>query len=339
MNQHPIRFAIVGAGGIAQTHLQAFATSSLAQLVAVVDVRLEAAEAMAATQHCLAFQDLDSMLMSTKIGAAIVCTPPSTHPELCGRLAEAGVHVLCEKPIAVSSADALAMIEKAESHDTILTMASKFRYVSDMVFAKQLIVSGVLGEITNLENTFTGHVDMRRRWNSRPEISGGGVIMDNGTHSVDIVRYLLGPIETIQAIEGKRIQDLAVEDTARIHAKTADGVLAAMDLSWSFHKQTPWYVSVYGTNGTVLVGWGESKYRRDSDKDWNVFGKGYNKVQAFTEQINNFCHAIRGTESLLITSEDATASVAAVEAAYDSLRRDHWVSVARTSGPSLAVAS
>jgi len=339
MNQHPLRFAIIGAGGIAQTHLQAFATSTLAKLVAVVDVRREAAEAMAAAQHCEAFQDVASMLVSQKIDAAIVCTPPTTHPDLCGQLAEAGVHVLCEKPIAVGRVATVAMIEKAAKHQTILTMASKFRYVSDMVFAKQLIVSGVLGEIALLENTFTGHVDMRRRWNSNPEISGGGVIMDNGTHSVDIVRYLLGPIQSIQAIEGKRIQDLVVEDTARIHAKTTDGVLAAMDLSWSFHKQTPWYVSVYGTNGTVLVGWGESKYRRDSDKDWIVFGKGYNKVQAFTDQIDNFSRTIRGIEPLLITSEDAMASVEAVEAAYDSLRRDDWVTIGNKSGPSLAVAS
>lgn len=339
MNQQPLRFAIVGAGGIAQTHLQAFATTSLSKLVAIVDVRRDAAEAMAATQHCEAFQDVTSMLKSVKIDAAIVCTPPTTHPELCSELAEAGVHVLCEKPIAISRKTAEQMIEKAAKHQTILTMASKFRYVADMVFAKQLIMSGVLGDIALLENTFTGHVDMRRRWNSNPDISGGGVIMDNGTHSVDIVRYLLGPIETIQAIEGKKIQDLTVEDTARIHAKTADGVLAAMDLSWSFHKQTPWYVSVYGTNGTVLVGWGESKYRRDSDKDWNVFGKGYNKVQAFTDQIDNFGRAIRGIEPLLITSDDAMASVEAVEAAYDSLRRDDWVRISKKASPSLARAS
>ncbi len=339
MDQHLLRFAIVGAGGIAQTHLQAFRTTTVGKLVAVVDVRKEAAEAMAATQHCLAFQDVASMLASTKIDAAIVCTTPTTHPEICAQLAEAGVHVLCEKPMAVSREATLRMIETANKYQTQLTMASKFRYVSDMVFAKQLIVSGVLGDIALLENTFTGHVDMQRRWNSNPEVSGGGVIIDNGTHSVDIVRYLLGPLQAIQAIEGRRIQNIAVEDTARIHAKTADGVLAAMDLSWSFHKQTPWYVSVYGTRGTVLVGWGESKYKRDSEKEWTVFGSGYNKVQAFTDQINNFGNAIRGIEPLLITSDDAVASVEAVEASYESLRRDDWVAVGPKSGPFLAVAS
>lgn len=339
MDQHALRFAIIGAGGIAQTHLQAFANTSLGQLVAVVDVRMEAAEAMAASKHCLAFQDVSTMLASTKIDAAIVSTPPSTHPEICMQLAKAGVHVLCEKPIAVTKKAALQMIEAAAEHKTLLTMASKFRYVADMVFAKQLVVSGVLGDIALLENTFTGHVDMQRRWNSNPELSGGGVIIDNGTHSVDIVRYLIGPLQSIQAIEGRKIQNIAVEDTARIHAKTSDGVLAAMDLSWSFHKQSPWYVSIYGTRGTALVGWSESKYKRDSDTEWTVFGNGYNKVQAFTDQINNFGNAIRGIEPLLITSDDAIASVEAVEAAYESIRHDAWVLLGPKSGPTLAVAS
>jgi predicted dehydrogenase len=267
------------------------------------------------------------MLASTPVDAAIVCTPPSTHPEICRELAEAGVHVLCEKPMAVDRQSAVAMIETARKHGTVLTMASKFRYVADMVVARQLIVSGVLGEVALLENTFTGVVDMHRRWNSDPKISGGGVIIDNGTHSVDIVRYLLGPIESIQATEGKRLQPIKVEDTARIQAKTADGAMAAMDLSWSFHKQTPWFVSVYGTLGTLLVGWSESKYRRNVDQDWTPIGKGYNKVQAFTDQINNFAGAIRGTESLLIGTDDAIASVEAIEAAYESMNRNDWIPV------------
>lgn len=336
MTTTPLKFAIVGAGGIAQTHLQAFAKTELAALVGVVDVRREAAESMGAAVHAPGFETVDELLEHQSIDAAIVCTPPSTHPEICGRLAQAGVHVLCEKPIAIDRAAASGMIETARRHGTVLTMASKFRYGVDMIYAKQLITSGILGEIALFENTFAGHVDMSRRWNSHRPVSGGGVLIDNGTHSIDIVRYLLGPIEAIQTLEGKRLQPLDVEDTVRIHARTLSGALAAVDLSWSINKQTPWFVSVYGTQGTVLVGWGESKYRRVSDSDWTVFGKGYNKVQAFTDQLSNFCGAIRGTEPLLITVEDAMASVEAIEAAYESLRRDDWVAVQNSPLPEAA---
>jgi predicted dehydrogenase len=336
MNKSPLTFALIGAGGIAQTHLQAFTKTNLAKLGAVVDVRTDAAEAVAAAMHCQAFADVDSIPESMQIDAAIVCTPPSTHPAICRTLAKRGVHVLCEKPIAIDLKSAIEMIETAQSENTLFTMASKFRYVDDMVYAKQLITSGVLGDILLFENTFAGHVDMTKRWNSNPAVSGGGVLIDNGTHSVDIVRYLLGPIESIQTIEGKRSQDIPVEDTVRIHAKTSSGALAAMDLSWSINKQTPWYASIYGTQGTVLVGWKESKYKRTVDTDWTVFGKGYDKVQAFTSQLNNFCNAIHGIEPLLITSEDAIASSEAIQRAYESLQNDDWISVVP---PTIRVAS
>lgn len=325
--QHQLRFALVGAGGIAQTHLQAFPGVASASLFAVVDTRREATQAVAASYGCQSFDTVDQMLDSTEIDAAIVSTPPSTHPEICMRLAHAGVHVLCEKPLAVDRVAARPMIDTAKRCGTILTMASKFRYVSDMVYTRQLITSGVLGEIMLFENTFAGHVDMSRRWNSVSEISGGGVLIDNGTHSVDILRYLLGPIRMIQAVEARRIQGLGVEDTVRLLAKTTGGAIAAVDLSWSINKQTPWYVSVYGTEGTALVGWGESKYKRNVDRDWTVFGSGYQKVQAFTDQLKNFCNAILGNEQLLISYEDAIASVEVIDHAYESLRNDHWVSI------------
>ena len=327
IKKSPLSFAIVGAGGIAQTHLQAFAKTNLAKLVAVIDVRMEAAKAVAASMHCQAYPTIDDLPTHLNIDAAIVCTPPSTHPEICAKLAGRKVHVLCEKPVATNLEAAIAMIETAATEKTIFTMASKFRYVDDMVYAKQLIASGVLGDILLFENTFAGHVDMTKRWNSNPIVSGGGVLIDNGTHSVDIVRYLLGPIESIQTLEGKRFQDISVEDTVRIHARTTKGTLAAMDLSWSINKQSPWYASIYGTQGTVLVGWKESKYKRSVDSDWTVFGQGYDKVQAFTSQLNNFCNAIYGIEPLLITSEDAIASSEAIQRAYESLQKDGWVAV------------
>jgi predicted dehydrogenase len=334
MKNKPLSFALIGAGGIAQTHLQAFQQTQLARLVAVMDLRQEAAQSVSDVHRCQAFRSMDTLMDSLSgsartFQAAIVCTPPSTHPEICMRLAEAGIHVLCEKPFAVDRQSAEAMIEAAERNRTILTMASKFRYTQDMIRARQLITSGLLGEVLMFENTFAGHVDMSRRWNSNPAISGGGVLIDNGTHSVDIIRYLLGPIQAIQVIEGKRIQNLPVEDTVRIMARTGQDVLAAVDLSWSINKQTPWYVSVYGTQGTALVGWSESKYRRESDREWTTLGSGYNKVQAFTDQLNNFCEAIQAGQDLLIGHEDAIASVDVIEAAYESLRRDDWVSIRR----------
>jgi predicted dehydrogenase len=219
------------------------------------------------------------------------------------------------------------MIDAAERAGVLLTMASKFRYVEDVIKAKSIVASGILGEIILFENAFTARVDMSMRWNSNPSISGGGVLIDNGTHSVDLMRYFLGPLMEVHAVEGKRVQGLPVEDTARLFVQSVGGVMGSVDLSWSINKELDSYLNIYGSQGTVQVGWKESRYRQQSSRDWVVFGKGYNKVQAFRDQIGNFARAIRRQEPLLITPEDALASVEVIEAAYRSLREAAWTRV------------
>ncbi len=326
-----IKFGLVGAGGIAQTYSGAFGMTRSSTLVAVADVRREAAEALAQAHEARAYADYREMIESEQLHAVIVSTPPQTHPEICIELMERGLHVLCEKPLAIDSSSARRMLEAAERCEVKFTMASKFRYVDDVLRAKAIVTSGILGDIILLENTFAGHVDMKSRWNSDPEISGGGVLIDNGTHSVDIVRYFLGPLSEVQAVEGKRIQDIPVEDTVRLFVRTQKNEMGSIDLSWSLNKQNPYYISIYGGEGTVLVGWQESKYRRTSDQDWIVFGNGYHKFQAFRNQIDNFAGAILGEEALRIKPIDALASVTVVEAAYEALWRDSWVPISRES--------
>jgi predicted dehydrogenase len=319
-----IRFGIVGAGAIAQAYAQAFGQAEGATLVAVADTRFEAAKAMAEAVGCAAYSDAEKMADEVELDAVIVCTPPVTHQEVCCGLIERGIAVLCEKPLAISSSAARAMIDAAEARNVVFTMASKFRYVTDVAQAKSLIASGIVGEVVLFENVFTGRVDMSRRWNSDPRVAGGGVLIDNGTHSVDVTRYFLGGLAEVQAMEGHRIQGLAVEDTAKMFVRSESGVLASIDLSWSVSKELPYFIAVYGSAGTLLVGWRESKYRRAGDAEWTVFGQGYDKFDAFRRQIENFAGGVRGAEPLEVSPEDALASVHVIEAAYRSLARGGW---------------
>src|SRR5438128_320949 len=105
----PVRFGLVGAGAIAQAYAQAFGQTDRATLAAIADCRLPAAEAMAAAANCQAFSTAEEMADAVDLDAVIVCTPPSTHRDICCDLLERGLHVLCEKPLAIDSAAAMEM--------------------------------------------------------------------------------------------------------------------------------------------------------------------------------------------------------------------------------------
>ncbi len=323
----PLKVGLVGAGAIAQSYTKALEDCTFARLVGIADTRAEAAAAAAEAMGCESYGSHEDLIGKAGCQAVIVCTPPVTHSAIATYFIERGIPVLCEKPLSTDTASARALCETAERHGVILAMASKFRYVEDVIRARSILTSGLLGDIILMENAFASNVNMERRWNSDPAIGGGGVLIDNGTHSVDIVRYLLGPIVDVLAVEGTRIQNILVEDSATLFVHTESGATAHIDLSWSLNKDLDTYIRIYGTDGTILIGWRESRYKQKSSADWVVFGHGYDKVQAFQGQLRNFCHRVQGIEPLLISNADAVASVEVIQAAYASLKKGGWVKV------------
>lgn len=326
-----LKFALIGTGGIAQTYAQAFQTSNCCRFVAACDTNRDSAKAFAEPFNAKSFSDYKTLAETSEIDAVIISTPPNSHAEIAGFFMNRGKHVLCEKPLCLSAAEARAMIETAEKAGVVFTMATKFRYCEDVVKAKAILASGVLGEVVQFENAFTAKVDMSRRWNSQKEISGGGVLIDNGTHSVDIIRYFLGAITDVLALETSGTQNLPVDENVKLLAKTENGVAASVDLTWGINKELPNFISIYGTNGTLHIGWRESKYKLNSSPDWTIFGKGYDKVQAFRAKIENFRNAILEGEELLTKPADALASVEVIEAAYKSLNQNLWQKVIEKS--------
>jgi predicted dehydrogenase len=234
--------------------------------------------------------------------------------------------VFCEKPLSVDRARSAAIAARADEKGLPLTVATKFRFCADVVEARRLVSTGALGTVRLIENAFTSRVDMSSRWNSDPALSGGGVLIDNGVHSVDLVRYLVGPITEVLAVEAARPAGWVVEDTARLQLRTAAGIDAHVDLSWSIDKSLADFLHVYGTDGEVRVGWRESAWRTYGG-EWQVFGPGYGKHEAMGGALDRFCRAVRGEERLDPTAADAVAAVAVIDAAYASLAGGCWVGV------------
>lgn len=320
-----IRVAVVGCGRCAQDHLQAYQALAGVEIAGVADLVTAQAASVGEQYGCRGFTDYRRMLEEVGPDAVSVCTPPVSHAEVTLHALSRGAHVLCEKPFAITLAEAKKMVDAAADAGRVLMMSSKFRFVDDVVKAKGLIASGILGRPVLFENVFCSRVDMRERWNSRREIAGGGVLFDNGSHSVDLARYLLGPIALVQAQHGIQVQPLEVEDTSRMYFQTVDGVMGSIDLSWSIHKDTESYVNVFGTEGMLSVGWRESKYRQSEKLNWVVFGDGYDKQRAFRRLTDHFLACIRGAAQPLVTAVDGLESVRVIETAYRSSTMNKWV--------------
>lgn len=328
----PLRLGLVGAGRIAAVYAEALESASPwpapACFAGVADPLPEAAAAFAARVGCPGFDSHLALADAVPLDAVVICTPPATHAAIACHFLRRGIHVLCEKPLSVDLRGARLMALEAARSGALLTMASKFRFVDDVVYARSLVRSGAIGDLVQVENAFTSRVAMAARWNSVPALSGGGVLIDNGAHAADLLRLFLGPLTEVQAAEGQRRQGLAVEETVRLMVRNAAGVLGSVDLSWSFGKETDSYLTVFGTEGAVEVGWRESRWRRTASRDWIPFGAGYHKVRAFRAQLENFVRAVRGEEEPRVTLADALASVEVIEAAYRALQAGRWTAVA-----------
>ncbi|OIO39118.1 MAG: hypothetical protein AUJ72_01415 [Candidatus Omnitrophica bacterium CG1_02_46_14] len=326
-SKETIHIALIGCGGIAQTHLEAISLVPRVKLEKVQDVRLSAAQEAATKYHSTCTQNADEIFKDAKIDAVIICAPPVYHVELIKRALVAGKHVLCEKPFTTNLKDAEEIAKLSAQTDKLVMMASKFRFVKDVIEARKFVQSGVIGDIVLSEVIFCSLVNMESRWNSDLKTSGGGVLIDNGSHAVDVIRYLVGPIKSVYAQAGRKTQKISVEDTARLHFETDDHVIGMVDLSWSLYKHTANYVNIFGTLGTIEVGWQQSQIWDAKQKTSKVFGNGYKKLDAFVNQIEHFADCVQGKADPILGIEDAVESVRVIESAYTSVREKKWLRV------------
>jgi len=322
-----LRLGIVGTGNIGKAYAMAVGPSPLISLTAVCDTNDDERHAMGVTTGAAEFDSHESLADSGLCDGVIVATPPSTHAAVTVDCLERGLDVLCEKPFTLNLETACQMFEAAATEDRLLAMASKFRYVSDVAQARDLIRSGIVGKPTVVSVTFAGHVDMSTRWNSVAAVSGGGVLIDNGTHAVDIIRYLVGPIRRVSAMRGRSERSGGVENTAIILAETDCRTIASADVSWSISPHNESYAVVHGTEGTITVGWSGSFHRPADGGDWVPFGHGYSKMAALRQNVENFANARWGHEALRISTADALASVSVIEGAYRAIDSRAWVDI------------
>jgi predicted dehydrogenase len=330
----PLRIGIIGAGNIGKAYAMAIASRPSVVVGAVCDIDDSESRALASTTGVPGFDSHKSLAESETCDAVIVSTPPATHAPVVIDCLDRGLDVLCEKPFTLDLETAQGMFDVATRNERLLAMASKFRYVSDVAQARDLIRSGLIGDPMVIDVMFASRVDMSDRWNTVEAISGGGVLIDNGTHAVDIVRYLVGPIRRVSAMRGPSESSEGVEDTAIMLAETSRDTIASIQVSWAIAPNNESFVVVHGTKGTIEVGWSRSMHRGADGGDWVSFGHGYSKMDALGSNVENFAAASRGREPIRISTVEVLASVAVIEGAYRGINSGRWVDIEPQEPPS-----
>ena len=319
-----MRLGIIGLGRAGSVHLQALPLVADAEVVAVCDPS-PAARKHARELGIRTYTDPAVMLETAKLDGVTIATPPADHAELAIACLDRGVHVLCEKPLALTTWDALAMLKAASRNNRQLLLATKFRHVPELATARDLIATGKLGVPIAFEVSFCSPVDMSKRWNANRRLAGGGVIIDNGCHAFDIMSYLFGSVTRVQTNLHRPLQKLGVEDGATIQVRAGDGVVGKADVSWSLSTGRNSYVMVHGSKGTVEVGWQETRVKY-LGQDWETIGGPYDKIDAHRRMQTCFVETSKssGATEPWISTVECLRTVAAVEAAYRSVHSGGW---------------
>jgi len=270
------------------------------------------------------------MIAEEDLDGVSICTFSSTHKEIAIEALNKGVNVFCEKPLAVSTDEAKEMVQAAHNNEVLLMTAFKFRFVDEVLRARQLISQGRIGRIIMFRNMFGGAADMSKKWFSKKEISGGGVLIDNGVHAVDLFRFLFGEVKNVSARIATFIQDIEVEDTARVLIEMENGALGNTDLSWSIPIPQDCYLEIYGSEGSIMIGSNSVRYQTERSKKWIEVRKNKESLDPFSKEVNHFIECIQDKESPIVDGVDGLRALEIIEAAYESANQKSWTKVKLT---------
>lgn len=319
-----LRIGIVGCGQMGRWHFDAYRKNPQVELVAFADTHVESAERFAGEAGGKAYASTKEMIAKERLDGVSVCTVPSTHREIVADLLEAGVHVLCEKPLAISVEQAKDMTVKAREKGLLLLTAFKFRYFDEVQKAKEIIESGGLGRIANFRLMFGGYIEMAGTWFAQKELSGGGILMDNGPHAIDLIRYLFGEVAAVSA-SVSNLQNIPVEDTGRVNFSLAGGVTGTAEMSWSLPIPSKTYLEIYGENGAALLDFEGISYRYKAWNEWKRVPNSVNMKSAFARQMDHFVDAIHTKSPVIVSNADGEKSQMVIEAAYAAVKQNKTV--------------
>ena len=254
----PIRLALVGCGRISRNHLDAIAKIPELQLVSVCDIVAERAVQAAEQAGVPWFTDFERMLAEVPSDAVVVATPSGLHPQHGIMAARAGRHVISEKPMAISLAAADALVQACDEHQVQLFVVKQNRLNPPIVLLKRALDRGRFGRLymANCTVRWTRPQEYydQAPWRGTWEFDGGA-FMNQASHYVDLIQWLVGPVESVMAKTATMARRIEAEDSGVAILKFRSGAIGTIEVTMlTFPRNLEGSITILGEKGTVKIG-------------------------------------------------------------------------------------
>lgn len=336
-----MRFGIIGCGVIAPWHAKAIATLDEAELIGVCDCVPEKAEKMASEYGAKAYLDYHELLANPDIQAVSICTPSGMHADMAIDAARAGKHVLSEKPIDITLPKIDQMI--SECHKAGIKLEIIFQRRTSALYkkVKETVSRGALGKL------LLGDIYLKYRrgqeyydsgeWRGTWALDGGGCLMNQGVHMVDILQWVMGPVESVYALTDHMVRKIEVEDTAVATVKFANGAFGVIEGTTSLCKGQNHRMELHGEKGTILID-GETVVKWDvPGEEGQAIGESGNGgldiklgtaaskpnaklIEGHQAQVLDLIEAVREDRDPMVSGEEARKAVELILGIYESSR-------------------
>lgn len=327
-----IRVAVIGCGSIAKhRHIPEYAANEAVMLVAFCDIVKERAEAYAEKYGGTAYTDYKELLAKEKPDAVSICLPNALHAPASIAAAQAGAHVLCEKPMATSAEEAQAMIDAAKENGVYLMIGHNQRFMPPHVKAKQILQQGYLGKVLTFRTSF-GHpgperwsVDGRGSWFFRKPEAYVGAMGDLGVHKSDLIRWLLDDeVSEVGAFVGTLHKEgTEVDDNSTCILRMKSGAIGTLVASWTYYKGEDNSTVLWCENGVMKIGTHPDdqvivELRDGTVERYKVGAISTNEKQLASGVIDAFVESIVSKTPPSVSGEEGKRSLAVILAALAS---------------------
>lgn len=335
-------FGLIGAGNIGKLHAQVIGELENAQLAAVCALPFEAAEAFAKEHGGCACRSVEELVSRPDVDVVTIGTPSGLHPAQAIAAARAGKHVLVEKPLAISLEGADAAISAAEEAGVKLGVISQRRFDHVCQAMKQAALAGEFGKLVFVngsvlyyrEPAYYSASDWRGTW----KMDGGGALMNQGIHTVDLVRWLGGPVRSVAGFSRTISHSIEVEDAAAAVVEFENGALGSIKATTSAYPGLHIRVEIMGDRGAAIlqdsdfVLWKTADSDGPPDLSGPKTGSGSSDPMAFSAaghlaQFRDFLDAIAENRPPLVDGAEGRSTLELVLAIYESSRRGEVITL------------